>query len=177
MNGQELTVNTTKIRISYTENGVTLYVELTITVEANPEVKIEEYVEENIDDVLYLKNIKPSTTVDTVKSNIKNATTEVYNGETKITDGSNLIGTGMTIKVTSGTKVYEYTAVVTGDLTGDGLIKANDLAKMARYIANIDNNIEKANLIATDIVADNMYAKPNDILKMARILANIESLK
>lgn len=127
----------------------------------------------------YIENIKPVTKVGEFLGNVdSNGTIEIYKGNTKITDTTKNIITGMKVVVLNGsTPVKEYEIVVTGDIIGeDGVLDGKDLLKFARYKAGLDTNVTGAQLRATDIVRDQKYADGKDLLKMARIVAKIEHI-
>ena len=69
----------------------------------------------------------------------------------------------------------EYTAVVKGDLTGDGEMGDVDLLRLARYKAGLDQNLTGAYLKAADINNNNENADDIDLLKLVRILVGLDS--
>ena len=124
----------------------------------------------------YIEFIKPNTKYKELKEKISTkGILEIYKGNTKVTDGNEIIGTGMTVKVKLNDKEETFKTVVKGDVTGDGLLKMADLLKLARYKAGIDTNLEGAYLRAGDVVKDEKIGMP-DILKLSRVLAGIENL-
>jgi len=82
----------------------------------------------------------------------------------------------MTIKISLNNEKIEYTAVVTGDLNGDGLMGDIDVLRMARYKAGLDNSLNGAYLQASNIHKDNNYADDIDLLKMVRILVGLDTM-
>ena len=105
-----------------------------------------------------------------------NGKIEIFKGTEKITDTNAKIATGMKIKITLNSKYLEYTAVVKGDLTGDGEMGDADLLRMARYKAGLDKKLTGAYLKATDINNNNEKADDIDLLKLVRILVGLDWL-
>ena len=178
--GNNLTKGKTSVTISYTEGEITKTATQAITVSAKEEtlkIEVETYEKETEENVQYIKNIKPKTTIAKIKENIKtNGAIEVYKVTEKITDTNAKIGTGMTIKITLNGEKEEYTVVVTGDLDGDGSMGDIDLLRLARYKAGIDKNLKGAYLKGANIFKDNNYADDKDLLKMARVLVGLDNL-
>lgn len=74
------------------------------------------------------------------------------------------IKTGMIYK----NKYKEYKIVLTGDVTGDGLVKMNDIMMIANHL--IDNNTLKGEYFyAADLTNDDKV-KMNDLMKLANIM-------
>lgn len=73
-------------------------------------------------------------------------TIQVYKGSSQVTSG--YIGTGMTVRlVYDGKTVQTLTAIVTGDITGDGLANITDLVNVQSVI------LKKKTLTATEQLA------------------------
>lgn len=82
-----------------------------------------------------LSKIGPGTTVETLKSKLSasGGTVQIYKGSKQITTGN--IGTGMEVKlVYNGQTVQTLTAIVTGDISGDGLSNITDLINVQSVI-------------------------------------------
>ena len=84
---------------------------------------------------LYVSKIKYETTVSAFISKIDEAThVRAYRGTDEIT-GSALIGTGLLFKIMDGDTVKKtYTAVVTGDINGDGKVTLTDFVQLKAHI-------------------------------------------
>ena len=87
-------------------------------------------------------------------------------------------GVFYTAKVT-GPDGKEYTdtkvvpeLVVTGDITGDRVIDANDLTALSRHVAGIELIEDEELLKAADVTGDNVV-DANDIAMLARYVAKI----
>ncbi|MBQ3145256.1 MAG: leucine-rich repeat domain-containing protein [Clostridia bacterium] len=124
---------------------------------------------------LYIENIKPNTTIESIKSNIEtNGEIKIYKGETEVTDKETNIATEMIIKVFLNKDTKEYKIVVTGDLNGDGQMNDIDLLMLSRYKAKLYKNLSKEGLKASDIERNGTCADDMDLLKMARILVGLD---
>ena len=142
------------------------------------EVKIKsEYTPITVNSVKYIKNIVPGTTEEEFrKSIITNGTVKLYY-TTSNKEKTEYLKTGMKLKVEKNNQSVEYILVVTGDTTGDGKSNGADLLKVARYLAQLDNNLTGAYKIAADIKCENnenITINSKDLLKLARMLAYIE---
>jgi len=126
---------------------------------------------------LYIENVKPNTTIDTIIRNIEtNGNIKVYKNNTEIIETTTKTGTGMLLKVSLNNQEKQYKIVVTGDLNGDAKMDDVDLLMLARYKAKLYRNLNGANLRASDIVRNEIYADDMDLLKMARILAKLDQI-
>jgi hypothetical protein len=177
-NGENLRMGQTSVTISYTEKGITKTVQQEINVtKEEAEVTIKKYEEVKENGVRYIEKVMPETSIEELKRNIEtNGAIDIYNGETKISDNSKIIGTGMEIRIRFINEEIRYKVVVTGDLTGDGKMGIGDLSKLSRYAAGLDNNLIGAYLRASDIVKDGKYGRISDISKMSRVLAGLDNL-
>ena len=135
-------------------------------------IEIKEMDESENDGVTYLSTINQNMTEEELKSKIE--TNGDITIEAKGPKGE--IGTGSTVKITKKGEEKDYVIVIIGDLTGDGQMDDIDLLKMARYGVGLDTNLEKAHLMAGNIVKDHSFADDKDLLKIARILVGLDSL-
>ena len=154
--GTNLTVGKTSVTISYTE--------LLVTVKDMDEVTKE--------GTTYLIGNMQNITQEEIGEKIET------NGEKEIiAKGPNgEIGTGSIIRITKDDDIQEYTLVIIGDLTGDGIMDDRDLLRMARYGVGLDENVTGAYLEASNIEKDEEYANDLDLLKIARILVGLDNL-
>lgn len=98
--------------------------------------------------------IDPGTTVKTLKQNFKNGDkiSVVKDGKT-LSDGDT-VGTGCEIRISSGDKIYDKcTAVITGDVNGDGKITITDYLKIKERIQN-GTALSKDKEYASDVNGD-----------------------
>ena len=179
IDGDNLTVGKTSVTISYTEGNVTKTTEQAITVIKREELHIGFGIYETQTDnnITYIEKIIPNTNIETFKKNVDtNGKIEIYQGNQEITDNSELIGTGIEIRVNFNNTEKKYIAVVIGDLSGNGKMDNTSLLKLARYNAKLDLDLQGAFLRATDVYKDGRYGDNKDLLKMSRVLVKIDEL-
>lgn len=123
----------------------------------------------------YIGSIDAKTTVADLKSNIiTNANNVIIkNAKGEEIEENGIIGTGANIEFTLEDEKKSLTAVVNGDLNGDGIIDDIDLLKLARYTVNIDKNLDGAYLKAADLSADGKI-DDIDLLKLARTMVGLK---
>ena len=130
-----------------------------------------------IEDGKTYMEIKENTTMEKINNYIRtNGKIEVYKGDTKITENNKLLGTGMEIRIKLDNEEIRLTAIVKGDMTGDGKVSIGDLSQLSRYAAGIEKNLSIEYLKASDVVKDGKYGTISDILKMSRVLAKMDTL-
>lgn len=112
--------------------------------------------------------ISSRVSVNEFKSNIN--VREEYNFYKGDLINPEFISTGMLYKSNYRT----YKIVLMGDVTGDGVIKMNDVMKIASQLVN-GNVLQDEYLIAGDVTGDNKV-KMNDVMKIASGLVNGGSL-
>lgn len=122
----------------------------------------------------YIKNIKTSSIFDKyLVSDFKNNISHdegfnLYEGENIST--SSYLKTGMIYK----NQYKTYKIVVSGDVTGDGMIKMNDVMKLATHL--VDGNILKEEYLQAGDLTDDNNIKMNDLMKLATTMVNGGSL-
>ena len=172
------TVNVTKleekgeqeVKITYEKQEVIFKVNV---IEEKLAVNIKEMDQDKSDGITYLSTTTQNITEDELKSRI--TTNGDVTIEAKGLNGE--IGTGSKIKISKNGKTLEYTLIIIGDLTGDGMLDDRDLLKMARYGVGLDKTVTGAYLRAGNIVKDENFANDVDLLKMARILVGLDNLQ
>lgn len=112
--------------------------------------------------------ISSRVSVNDFKSNIN--VREEYNFYKDELINPEFISTGMLYKSNYRT----YKIVLMGDVTGDGVVKMNDVMKIASQLVN-GNVLQDEYLIAGDVTGDNKV-KMNDVMKIASGLVNGGSL-
>lgn len=123
----------------------------------------------------YIGNIKEKTSYQSFYNSLNissNERVKIYNTTKTKEVSSGYIGTGMIIEKKSGTEVYNYTLVVKGDISGDGIIGSFDVLQLRRYIVRLATLSEPAKL-AADVNGDNSVGSL-DALKMRRHIVKIE---
>ena len=82
-----------------------------------------------------------------------------------------------TAEVVTGTKVTtskgDYTVVLYGDVTGDGLVNMNDASAIARHVVHLDT-LTGEKLEAADVGANDAKVDMNDASRIARYVVNLE---
>lgn len=120
----------------------------------------------------YVYGILPSIKISEFKSNIiANVDYKIYDkDEIVVTDEEKIVSTGMKIK----TKNKVYTAIVKGDINGDGKITITDVVRCNLYNVNIKvpNEIEK---IAAD-VSGNGKISITDVVRLKLASVNIKPI-
>ncbi len=118
-------------------------------------------------------NIKaiPNLTIKELASTLKFTNYEVTKDGVKKVD-TDAIGTGYKIKDNSTNK--EYTAIVLGDVNGDGKVKATDYMKIKNYIMNTSklSDVEKK---AADVNKDGEI-KATDYMKIKNYIMGTSSI-
>ena len=122
-----------------------------------------------------IRNILSETLIFDFVQRFTNGSAKVYKDGNEVTDG--YVKTGMEVKLyeEDGTFSATYTAIITGDINGDGKISSTDIVKLARHMAGIEK-LSGAKLLAADI-NKNGSVTSTDIVKLARHLADIESFE
>jgi uncharacterized protein YjdB len=116
----------------------------------------------------YLKGIGAQTSISTLVSNLGNGSSiTVYSNQSQVTSGN--ISTGMTINLVMYGKTQQtLTAVVTGDVNGDGNISITDLLQVESSILK-KSNLQSANAVAADTNKDSSIS----ITDLLQIESNI----
>ena len=95
-----------------------------------------------------LRDLVPGITVGTVKGNFKSAVT-VYNGKGEVAADSDYVGTGYTIKEGNNT----LSAVIMGDINGDGMLSALDFVAYKQYMKSMIS-LSAAYVYAADVTGE-----------------------
>ena len=158
-----------EVKITYLKEELILKVSV---IEEKLIVDIKEMDEEKNEGITYLSTTTQNMTEEQLKSKFET------NGDITIeAKGANgEIGTGSIIKISKNEETKEYTLVIIGDLTGDGILDDRDLLRLARYGAGLDKNLTEAYLKASNVVKDEALGDDRDLLKMARILVGLDSI-
>ena len=114
---------------------------------------------------------------------VSNITAQFTNDELSFVDSQNkaltdadLIGTGSKIQLKSNEKIIDsITAVMTGDMTGDGIINNRDVVMLNKYQVG-KASAEEYQIIAMDVNGDG-YVNNKDAAVIARYLVGKETIK
>ena len=131
-----LTAGETTVTVKVTENP---NIEETITVKVNSkEIESETYSVEQKEDVKILIGMDEGVTIETLLNSLTNKSDylNVYDKEgNKITDHTQVVSTGLKIKLEKEDKVYdEVTTIVRGDVNEDGIINITDKLTLVNHI-------------------------------------------
>lgn len=108
----------------------------------------------NYDELGYLRRIDLNTTVDEIKDQFTNDELYFYDINGNVLDDEDTIGTGTQIKLYNGEEVVDTkTVVITGDMTGDGLINNRDVAMMNKTLIGTVE-AEEFQMLAIDVNGD-----------------------
>ena len=113
-----------------------------------------EYKINNVDNTVYVYD---PVEVSSFLSKINGSSGKVTSNGVSVTSG--YVGTGMMID--------GYVIILRGDVTGDGLIKVNDVMKISKYTVEgtgLENEYFKA---AADVTNDSLI-KANDVMKISK---------
>ena len=69
----------------------------------------------------------------------------------------------------------EYILTITGDINGDGEINGIDLLKLARYLVQLETNLNNEYLLAGDVYSDEKINNI-DLLKLVRVLVGLDTI-
>jgi beta-N-acetylglucosaminidase len=122
----------------------------------------------------YISKIATNTTVANFKVGFANGSVRVYNGGVEATSGA--MRTGMRIEAydVDGNLLTVYTAVVTGDVNGDGSANIADLVQINRYILGLQT-IAGAGLKGADL-NNSATVTVSDLVKLNRVLLGLDSI-
>ncbi len=90
-------------------------------------------------------------------------------------DGTNITSGILTSKMTVNYLSDTFKVIIKGDVTSDGFVKINDLAKLSNYLVN-GNGLTAEEIISADITGDAVF-KINDLAKMSKYIVDGGSLK
>ena len=118
-----------------------------------------------LDSTNYYIFATPNTTISNFVSNVDGSSKTIYKGNKVVTSGN--IGTGMTID--------NYTIIIKGDTSGDGIVETNDVTMISKYLVRGIGLTEDAYKKAADVTGDNII-ETNDITKISKYLLRGGSL-
>lgn len=123
----------------------------------------------NYDSLGYLRRIALKTSVETASKEFTNDNLKFFNISGTELTSTDYIGTGTQVKLFNGSNVVDTkTVVVTGDMTGDGIINNRDVAMMNKKL--IDKaDAEECQMLAIDVNGDG-YVNNKDAAMVARYL-------
>lgn len=126
------------------------------------------------DSLGYLRGVELKTTVSDISKEFANDELKFYNINGKELTSTDYIGTGTQIKLINGGSVVDSkTVVVTGDMTGDGIINNRDVAMMNKMLVGRYTATE-CQILAIDVNGDG-YTNNRDAAMVARYLVGKEN--
>lgn len=140
------------------ENGECIYCSVNKRNNVNQKIEnIELASDKYIIDGLNILNIQPKTTLSQIKNNIQTNATEIkmYDTNNDEINNEHYVGTGMKLELKFENEVAIYTLIVKGDVSGDGLVKINDISLINKARLNKEgSSLEGIYLMAADIIED-----------------------
>lgn len=123
----------------------------------------------NYDSLGYLRRIELKTSVETVSKEFTNENLKFFNISGNELKSADYVGTGTQVKLFNGSNAVDTkTVVVTGDMTGDGIINNRDVAMMNKKL--IDKaDAQECQMLAIDVNGDG-YVNNKDAAMVARYL-------
>ena len=168
-----------EFKCTYTPKDVANYqivtgIKLKINVLEKIKIQSQNYNITEEEGIKYIENLKSGTTVAKLKEIIEsNGTLSIYDKDrVLITKNTEIIKTGMIIKVKTELEEIEIIAVVSGDINGDGNIRASDLSILKRTIIG-RNKLEGAYFKAADFNSDEQI-RASDLSKLKRLIIGIQ---
>ncbi|MGN1299501.1 MAG: leucine-rich repeat domain-containing protein [Candidatus Scatovivens sp.] len=137
--GKNLQLGQTEVTVEYTEKEVTKQIKIPIKVieKVIDNIEFIEYVEEQEGNTNYLNGILSETTIEKMLLNINtNSNIEFFdNKDQKVSNSSDIVKTGMKLKVSLNGQIKEYVLIVKGDCNGNGKCNVSDLTTMMLSIS------------------------------------------
>lgn len=129
----------------------------------------------NRDSLGYIRRIPFNTPVQNVVSEFDNSSLLFYNISGTELGLTSVVGTGTTIVLKNGENVLDKeTVVITGDMTGDGLLNNRDVAMVNRYLVN-KVTPQECQVVALDLNGDG-YINNKDAAMAARYLVGKDAI-
>lgn len=176
-NGNVYAVSTGKATITaVASDGATA--SCVFTVAENPEYDLFTLIDKSTyaidDDNGYLRGIKDGmNTVAYIKSQITNNNIRIVNNDVQLND-NDFVGTGTKIQLIVGEDVIsELTAIVTGDMNGDGCVNNRDVSMVTRFLVEKES-ADVNQLVAIDVNGDG-YVNNRDAAMISRYLVGKET--
>ncbi len=108
----------------------------------------------NYDSLGYLRRIGLNTSVETVSEEFTNNVLKFYNISGTELAAADYVGTGTQVKLFNGSNAVDTkTVVVTGDMTGDGIINNRDVAMMNKKLLG-KADAQECQMLAIDVNGD-----------------------
>ena len=129
----------------------------------------------NNDSLGYLRRIGFNTSVKSASENFRNDNLLFYNLSGAQLGANDVVGTGTVIKLMKGAEVLDSeTIIVTGDMTGDGILNNRDVAMANRYLVS-KVSPQECQILALDLNGDG-YINNKDAAMAARYLVGKDAI-
>lgn len=129
----------------------------------------------NCDSLGYVRRVSFNSSVKNVADEFKNDNLKFYNINGNEIENDDIVGTGTIIKLIDGDNILDTkTVVVTGDMTGDGILNNRDVAMVNRYLVG-KVTPEECCKVALDLNGDG-YVNNKDAAMAARYLVGKEAI-
>lgn len=123
----------------------------------------------NYDSLGYLRRIELKTSVETAAKEFTNDNLKFFNISGDELKSADYIGTGTQVRLFNGSNAVDTkTVVVTGDMTGDGIINNRDVAMMNKKLID-KSDAQECQMLAIDVNGDG-YVNNKDAAMVARYL-------
>ena len=129
----------------------------------------------NHDSLGYLRRIGFNTSVASASKEFRNPSLLFYNISGTELGSDDVVGTGTVIKLMNGeTLLDSETVIITGDMTGDGLLNNRDVAMVNRYLVG-KVEPQECQILALDLNGDG-YINNKDAAMAARYLVGKDAI-
>lgn len=164
-----VSAGTATITVKVLKTRETATCEVTVDPDKNNFIILKSDSSLNYDELGYLRRIDLNTTVEDIKDQFINGNLYFYDINGNVLDDKDVIGTGTQIKLFNGEEVVDTkTVVITGDVTGDGLINNRDVAMMNKTLIGTVE-AEEYQMLAIDVNGDG-FVNNRDAAMVARYL-------
>ena len=153
-------------------NNYEIVTGIKVKIKVCEKIRIEstEYEITEDEGITYIENIEAGMTIEELIKNVRtNGEISVYDKNMNLVDtDKEIIKTGMIIRIENELEKMESVVVVTGDINGDGKIKASDLSILKKSIVG-NNTLEGPYFKAADFNLDKQI-KASDLSKLKRLI-------
>ena len=126
---------------------------------------------------IYMNKILPDTTIDEFIQNCEtNGTITVYKADGSLASNTDYIGTGMTIEVTKDNEKIMMTAVVMGDIDGNGHVTITDFSELKLHLLGISKALDQQDKFLAADLDDNQNITITDFSELKLVLLGINQL-
>lgn len=84
-----------------------------------------------------ISGVQPGVSVDTFKGNLSAANASIVVNNSNGSANTGIVGTGNVVRVSNGAGATDYTVIIYGDNSGDGVIDVMDMLRIQRYVLGL----------------------------------------